>query len=56
MYLDKYVLTLFFLFIIVLGKGTLWHFQKCLQYINYIKLEFTPSTILLYLSIPPLLE
>jgi hypothetical protein len=33
----------------------LWK-QKFLQYIKYIILEFNPSTILLYSSLPPFLE
>jgi hypothetical protein len=28
-------------FIVVLGGGTMWHFQKFLQYIKYIILEFS---------------
>jgi hypothetical protein len=41
-------------FIVVLDGDTLWHLPKFLQYIKYIILEFTPSTILLYS--PPFLE
>jgi hypothetical protein len=37
-------ITFFFIFIIVLGMGTLWHLQKFLQCVKYIKLEFGPST------------
>jgi hypothetical protein len=44
-----------FVFIVVLGGGTLQNLQKFLQYIKYIILEFTPSTILVYPSLPPLL-
>jgi hypothetical protein len=42
---------LFFIFIVVLGGGTLWHLQKFLQNVDYVIREFTPSTALLHL--PP---
>jgi hypothetical protein len=43
-----------FIFIAVLGGGTLWHLQKILQYIKYFILEFTLSTILLYSPTAPI--
>jgi hypothetical protein len=42
-----------FSFIVVLSGGTLWHFQRLLQCIKCIILEFTPSTTTLY---PPSLD
>jgi hypothetical protein len=39
-------------FIVLLGRGTLWHLQKSLQCIRYIILEFFPSTILLFSPCP----
>jgi hypothetical protein len=36
-----FILFLYFLFV-VLGGGSLWHLQKFLQYIKYIRLEVTP--------------
>jgi hypothetical protein len=38
--------SIFHFFIVVLGGGTLWHLQKFFQYIKYIILELTPSTIM----------
>jgi hypothetical protein len=35
-------------FIVVLGGDTLWLLLKLLQWIKYIILEFTPSTVFLY--------
>jgi hypothetical protein len=40
-----------FYFIVELGRGTLWHLQRFLQYIKYIILEFALSTI--FLLSPP---
>jgi hypothetical protein len=42
-----------FFFFSILGGSTLWHPQK---YLQYIVLEFTPSTILLYPPLPSILE
>jgi ACR3 family arsenite efflux pump ArsB len=41
-------------FIVVLGRGTVWHLHRLLQYIKYIIHQFTPSTILLYPTLPPI--
>jgi hypothetical protein len=36
-----------FIFIVMLGGGTLWHLQKFLQYVKHIIFEFTLSIFLL---------
>jgi hypothetical protein len=46
------LICLFFSFIVVLDGVTLCHLQRFLQCINYIILEFTPSTTLLYFLSP----
>jgi hypothetical protein len=43
-------------FIIVLDGGTLWHLHSTLQCIKSIILELSPSTNLLYPSLPRFLE
>jgi hypothetical protein len=43
---------LFFPFIVVLGRDIWWHLQMFLQCINYIILEFIPSTTPLCHSLP----
>jgi hypothetical protein len=48
-----YLNSLFKKFIVVQGKGILWHLQRFLQYINYIILEFTPPPIS-FIPSPPI--
>jgi hypothetical protein len=46
-------LNFIYLFLLLCWVSTLGHLQEFLQYIKYIKLDFTPSTILLYPLLPP---
>jgi hypothetical protein len=41
----------FFSFLVVLGRGTLWHLHRFLQCIKHIIYEFISSTILLHLPL-----